>query len=344
MSPVSAAILVSGPAKGMLPKGLLERMADGRPRSRRALANSLDLGIDELERELERLKALGLEILEGDGGELRLAEPIDWIDVASVEASLDPGLRPHIDRIERFFDLESTNRHLLGQPAPDAGRMRVAIAEYQHAGRGRRGRRWTMSPGAGVALSASWRFDRVPSRLTALSLAVGAAARRAIHDVAGLDVGLKWPNDLVVDGGKLGGILVEHAQIAGGRAHVVAGIGINVHVPETLLSVVSDWPGGARDLARATSVAIDRSLLAGALIERLVELFLEFATTGFEPYRAEWLAAHLLNGATVELRTDRGTDVVTVLGIESDGALIVENCTGETQRILSGDVTLRGGV
>jgi BirA family biotin operon repressor/biotin-[acetyl-CoA-carboxylase] ligase len=199
-----------------------------------------------------------------------------------------------------------------------------------------------MPAGAGVALSASWRFAAMPADFSALSLAVGAAARRAIRDAAALEVGLKWPNDLIVDGGKLGGILVELDRLADGACHVVAGIGVNVRLPPAVLATVSDAPGGARDLAGAVpGRCIDRADVARALIERLAALFAGYAATGFAPYRAEWLAAHVLDGAAIALTSSAGTAYGTVRGIGPDGALLVENESGETQRVVSGDVTVR---
>jgi BirA family biotin operon repressor/biotin-[acetyl-CoA-carboxylase] ligase len=270
------------------------------------------------------------------------AEPADRIEPAAIEPALSPWARARIESIEHALVLESTNRHLLDGPPPETGRARVAIAEFQTAGRGRRGRRWTMPAGAGIALSASWRFARPPESLPALSLAAGAAARRAIADAAGLEVGLKWPNDLIVDGGKLGGILVELAQLPDGACHVVAGIGINVRLPQALLETVSDAPGGARDLAGAAPAwPVDRNAVAGALIERLVELYADYAATGFTPYRDEWLTAHVLDGASISLSGTSGTFHARVLGIGPDGALIVEDEAGARQRVVSGDVTVR---
>jgi BirA family transcriptional regulator, biotin operon repressor / biotin---[acetyl-CoA-carboxylase] ligase len=264
------------------------------------------------------------------------------IEVASIESALAETTRACIESIEHSLVLESTNRVLLDGRPPASGKARVMIAEFQTAGRGRRGRSWTMPAGAGVALSVSWRFAQAPDSLAALSLAVGAAARRAIADVTGLRAGLKWPNDLIVDGGKLGGILIELSRLADGSCHVVAGIGINVRLPPEVLASVSDSPVGARDLAgSAPGWPIDRNAVARALIERAVELFAGYATAGFEPYRAEWLAAHVLDGKPVELTNGAGTTHGTVRGIGPDGALIVESESGERTRFISGDITVR---
>ena len=264
------------------------------------------------------------------------------IDIAAVTASLSTTARERIERIEHFAEIESTNRHLREGTRPAAGRMRVALAEYQSEGRGRQGRRWLMPTGTGIALSAAWTFSATPRELAALSLAVGAAVRRAIGDATGIELGLKWPNDLMLDGGKAGGILVETDPGAAGGCCVVAGIGINVSVPAEILASLSDMRSGARDLAGALhGAAIDRSRLAAALIERLVELFAGFADSGFAPYRDEWLAAHVLADAQVELKSAQGTAVGTVCGIDVDGALIVEDAAGARQRFLSGDVSIR---
>ncbi len=264
------------------------------------------------------------------------------VDVAAVTASLSTTARGRIEGIEHFAESESTNRHLFESAWPVAGRMRVALAEYQSAGRGRQGRRWLMPPGTGIALSAAWAFPAAPRELTALSLAVGAASRRAIRDATGIDLGLKWPNDLMLDGGKAGGILVETDHNAAGACRVVAGIGINVAVPAGILASLSDMRGGARDLASARQdVAIDRSQLAAAMIERLAELFAGFADSGFAPYRDEWLAAHVLAERRIELKSAQGSALGIVRGIDIDGALIVEDATGGRQRVLSGDISVR---
>ena len=219
---------------------------------------------------------------------------------------------------------------------------RVAIAEFQTSGRGRRGRSWTMPPGSGVALSASWRFGRDHRGLEALSLAVGAVIRRAVHGLTGLEVGLKWPNDLIVDGAKLGGILVELTQLPAGESHAVVGIGINVKAPAAFLAQASDFPHGATDLASAApDWSVDRAGLAAQLISQLIDLFASFPAGGFEPYRAEWLAAHVLHGQPVELDSTSGKTSGTVVDVGVDGVLVVESESGERHRVISGDVTLR---
>jgi BirA family biotin operon repressor/biotin-[acetyl-CoA-carboxylase] ligase len=326
----------------MLPVPLLERLADGEPQNRIGLAAALGIGISELDVQIEQLAAAGVAFRELDAASVQLAQAIDWIDPAVVEAGLSPETRSRIHAFERRLVLESTNRHLLAAPPPPCNTASIAIAEYQTGGRGRRGRQWRMPPGAGIALSVAWCFERRPEALSALSLAMGAVARRALLDHAELETGLKWPNDLICAGRKLGGILIEFGASPDGACHVVAGIGVNYAVPATYLAEVASWRHGAIDLLSAIAPrTMSRVAVATVLIDRIVGLLADYARSGFAPYRGEWLQAHVLDGAAVELETARGIEQGTVRGIEADGALVLENAAGGLQRFVSGDVTLR---
>src|SRR5690606_14023669 len=244
-------------------------------------------------------------------------------------------------RLELFTVIESTNRYLLDRPPPP-GTLAACVAEYQTAGRGRRGRSWRVPFGAGLCLSASWQFERMPAELAALTLAAGVTARRVLRQVAGVDVALKWPNDLVWDDRKLGGILLEMSGEAQGGCHVVIGIGLNVDVPRDVLARVSDWPRGAVDLAEATAGRPPgRNELAAELIAAFGELCRDYARTGFAPYRAAWRRADHLDGKRVTLDDPAGAVVATACGIDADGALLVETASGERRRVIAGDVSVR---
>jgi BirA family biotin operon repressor/biotin-[acetyl-CoA-carboxylase] ligase len=242
-----------------------------------------------------------------------------------------------------FTELGSTNRHLLAVPPP-AGELNVCVAEYQTDGRGRRGRHWSAPLGAGVCLSVGWQFADAPAELGALTLAVGVVVRRALQRVAGLEIALKWPNDLVWDERKLGGILLELAAEAQGGSHVVAGIGINVALPPEVLPTLSDWPRGAVDLATALPQGPPpRVALVAALVNGLAQLLAEYPATGFGAYRSAWRAADYLRGRAVRLDEAAGPVTGTALGIDADGALLIETAAGARRRIVAGDVSVRSG-
>jgi BirA family biotin operon repressor/biotin-[acetyl-CoA-carboxylase] ligase len=220
----------------------------------------------------------------------------------------------------------------------------VCLAEFQTAGRGRRGRRWSTPLGAGICLSVGWQFAGMPAELSALALAVGVAVRRVLARVAGLTIALKWPNDLVCDGRKLGGILLELAAEGHGGAHVVAGVGLNVALPPDLLPILSDWPRGAIDLETVLGrEPPSRTVLAAALVSELAALLVDYPAGGFAAYRGEWEAGDYLRGRPVRVDDVAGSIAGTALGIDDDGALLVEAAGGERRRIVAGDVSVRSG-
>jgi BirA family biotin operon repressor/biotin-[acetyl-CoA-carboxylase] ligase len=320
---------------------LLRHLADAEPISGEALARELGVTRAAVWKGVSKLKARGLGIEAIPGRGYRLDRPIDLLDRAVIEARLDERASRHVERIDLFTEIGSTNDHLLRTPETRANRMTVCLAEYQNAGRGRRGRGWTAPLGGGLCLSVGWRYAEMPGDISALSLAVGVVARRVIGALAGAEIALKWPNDLVYDDRKLGGILIEISAEAHGGCYIVAGLGLNVSVPTAQLAAVSDWPRGAVDLAGATGGRQPaRSELAAALIAGLAELFADYGTTGFAPYREEWSGAHMLDGREVCLIELSGESRGTVRGIDADGALILDTDSGR-RRVVAGDISLR---
>ena len=323
-------------------RALLRALADGAPHSGEALARRFSVTRAAIWKQISKLEAYGVAIEATPGRGYRLRRPIDFLDEGRIVAELDPQSRAAIASLEVFAELDSTNRHLLGRPAPPPGKLDVALAEFQHAGRGRLGRTWSAPLGGGLCLSVGWQFDESPPALSALSLALGVVARRAIHALASVEVGLKWPNDLVFEGRKLGGVLIEISAEAQGACRVVAGIGLNVSIPSEQLVTLSDWPGGAVDLSSIAGGALPgRSELAARLVSEIAALVATYPRTGFSAYASEWEGAHVLADAPVRLVEPGGESFGIVRGIEADGALVVESDAGSRRRVVAGDVTLR---
>jgi len=320
---------------------LLRVLADGRTHSGEELAREFDVTRAAIWKQVGKLADWGLDVEATAGAGYRLTRRIDLLDADSVRTLLGPAASARLGRLEVFTELGSTNRHLLDAP-PTVGKLDICVAEFQTAGRGRRGRSWRAPLGAGVMLSAGWRFADMPAELSALTLAVGVVVRRALKSVAGIDIALKWPNDLVFDERKLGGILLELSMEAQGGAHVVAGIGLNVAVPPELLPALCDWPRGAVDLATALrGEPPTRAMLVAALVSGLAELFAAYPTTGFGAYRGDWRAADFLCGRAVRLDEAAGAVAGTALGIDADGALLIETTAGVRRRVVAGDVSVR---
>jgi BirA family biotin operon repressor/biotin-[acetyl-CoA-carboxylase] ligase len=320
---------------------LLHALADGRTHSGEELARAFGITRAAVWKQIGKLAAWGITVEAAPGSGYRLPRRLDLLDTQSLRAALAPGVAARLAKLEVYTELESTNRHLLGV-APPVGQLDVCLAEFQTAGRGRRGRRWSTPLGAGICLSVGWQFAGMPAELAALTLAVGVAVRRVLARVAGVEIALKWPNDLVCDDRKLGGILLEVAAEGQGGAHVVAGIGLNVALPRDLLPSLSDWPRGAIDLATAMgSEPPPRVVLVAALVGELAELFSDYSLNGFAAYRGEWGSADYLRGRSVRV-DDAGAPIAGfALGIDVDGALLVETMDGERHRVVAGDVSVR---
>ncbi len=327
----------------MTPERLLHALADGRTHSGEDLARTFGITRAAVWKQVGKLAQWGLEVEAAPGSGYRLQRPLDLLDAATVRAALEPAAAARLARLDVFTELESTNRHLLAA-APAVGRLDVCLAEFQTAGRGRRGRRSATPHAAGIWLAVGWQFAGMPAELAALTLAVGVAVRRVLARVAGLTVALKWPNDLVCDERKLGGILLELAAEGQGGVHVVAGVGLNVALPSGLLPTLSDWPRGAIDLKTALAdEPPPRAVLAAALVSELSALLVDYPARGFAAYRDEWQAGDYLRGRAVRVDDAAGPIVGTAAGIDFDGALLVELASGERRRIVAGDVSVRSG-
>jgi BirA family biotin operon repressor/biotin-[acetyl-CoA-carboxylase] ligase len=321
---------------------LLRVLADGELHSGEDLARRFGVTRAAVAKHRGKLQAWGLAVTAVPGAGYRLEQPIDLLTAAAVRAELPRDVEPLVANLDVHLELDSTNRVLLDRAPPHGSGLDVCIAEYQHAGRGRRGRTWRAPLGACLCLSAAWRFAETPPELAALALAVGVAVRRAVARTARIEIALKWPNDLVYAQRKLGGILLELAAEAHGGCRVVAGVGLNVSVPRAQLAELCDWPGGAIDVATAGGAPPPpRAELAAAIVAELALLLVSYAETGFEPYRREWRAADCLRGRAIDVLDARGSVSGTALGIDGDGALLVATADGERRRVLSGDVSVR---
>lgn len=228
---------------------------------------------------------------------------------------------------------ELSRRADLGAPAGT-----VIVADRQSAGRGRRGRQWLSDPAAGLTFSVLWRFPGSPARLAGLSLAVGVALARALENLGAAAVCLKWPNDLLLRQGdgyaKLAGILIELAADRRGSQAVI-GIGLNLQPPG------GELPQPAAGLSQAMPVLPERHAVLAAILSTLAGVLDNFAADGFAGIKEEWQQRHAWQGEAVLLLGEGEPPQAGVcLGVDQDGALLLEGATG-IQRIFSGDVSLR---
>jgi len=252
-----------------------------------------------------------------------------------------PGAR--LDILEVFSEIESTNSYLLDQPAPPAGRFRVALADYQTAGRGRFDRIWQSPPSSGLCLSLAYTFQKVPTRVPALTLALGIGVVEALQRLEITDISLKWPNDIMTVRGKLGGILTE-ARNSADALTVVAGVGLNVELPESMrISDEANFRNGIADIRDCTGTPPSRESLSVAVIESLFDCMLRFESDGFAPFRDEWQKYDWLCGKRVIVDNPEDRQSGIAEGVDHDGALIIRS-GNDRRRLIAGTVTLAEGL
>ncbi|MFN6961590.1 MAG: biotin--[acetyl-CoA-carboxylase] ligase [Rhodocyclaceae bacterium] len=237
---------------------------------------------------------------------------------------------------ELLPECASTNALLLSRAEAGAPSGTVLIAESQTAGRGRRGRPWHCAPGESLTFSLLWRFAPGTQPL-GLSLAAGLAVVQALEKLgagqtAPRTIRLKWPNDVLKEGTKLAGILVELVPNAPHAA--VIGIGLNLELPATM-------PDELRAHSAALDVAVDPNVLLAAILIELRATLETFATAGFGALREAWLARHAFGDTPIRLLSDFAPPREGICrGVDVDGALLLET-SGRVERILSGEVSLR---
>jgi BirA family biotin operon repressor/biotin-[acetyl-CoA-carboxylase] ligase len=290
-----------------------------------------------------RLRELGVEVEGLPRQGYRLALPCSPLSSRAVREQIAPELRERLHDLQVCWNTTSTNADLLAQPAP-RGRFSVRLAEYQSAGRGRRGRSWLAAPGAALCLSWSWRFDALPAHVGSLGLAIGIAAVGTLCSFGLEGAGLKWPNDLVTDEGKLAGILIELVSESAGPALVVIGIGMNVTLGDTLRDAVRAEGNRACDLRSLATSRGDslpqRNELAARLVSDGVTMLQRWERAGFAPLMAEWQQLDRLRGKEVVLRGPASELRGIARGVDIDGALLLDD--GSTvHRCNSGEATVR---
>lgn len=311
---------------------LLRALAAG-PRTAGELRAALDWPDTALDAALAHAQAL---IRRDAGGRMHAREHFDALAAEDVARCLPAAARGAFD-LDVVDATGSTNADLVAAAARlPSGHVRAA--EWQVAGRGRRGRRWLAPPGAGLAFSILWKFPRGAAHLSGLSLAVGVAVARGLEACGAPPLELKWPNDVLARDGadlaKLCGILIEIAPSAGGPVPVVIGIGINVAPVEAAV--------GQR-VASLAGLGVGRprhAILAGVL-GALAPVLRGFEQEGFAALRAEWNARHAYADTPVVASAEPGAPQAGIArGVDADGALLIDTAAGRV-RLIGGEISLR---
>lgn len=290
-------------------------------------------------KQLNRLAELGIEVESVKGQGYRVPGGLDLLDANRVREQLKPASSNLLREVRVLESVDSTNAEVLRQLVDGSDpRGLVCTAERQTAGRGRRGRQWVSPFARNIYLSLAWDFSEGASALEGLSLAIGVAAVRALKELNLGPVSLKWPNDILVEGAKLGGVLLEMSGDAAGQIQVVIGLGLNVSMSAATGSAIDQsWT----DLDRVSGGRTPpRNHLLAALLDELLPLLQNFDREGFSPWRDEWRALDALADAQVLLHSGPDQFAGIARGVDDRGALLLETASG-IRPVFGGEVSLR---
>jgi len=256
-------------------------------------------------------------------------------------AEIRDGLRTTVfgrERIDYFPIIDSTNVHARAIADGGAPQGTLVVAEAQLRGKGRMGRSWHSPAGEGIYVSVILRPRVLPSEAPQLVLMTAVAAAETLLANAALPFTIKWPNDILVGGKKIAGILTEMSLDRDRIDYVVIGLGLNVNTRAE--SMPPEIAGIATSLCAVTGRMFSRAELLRTFLEKLESYYGLFQERHFEPIRERWLDLARIIGKHVKIAGVGHTYEGEVVDIDRDGFLILKSLDGTVERILAGDVSL----
>jgi BirA family biotin operon repressor/biotin-[acetyl-CoA-carboxylase] ligase len=322
---------------------LIAALADGRFHTGDELGAQFGVSKAAIWKAVRKLADFNLDIHSVRGKGYRLSEPLCLLSEPQILARLPASRRDQLSGIEVLHSVDSTNSHALRRVQSGVldlavGRCWVCLAECQTAGKGRRGRHWVSPYGHNLYLSLVREFSNGAAALDGLSLVVGLAVVTALADLGYSGLALKWPNDVLLDGRKLAGILLEVSGDVTGLCHVVIGVGLNLRSNHAAMAAV-EQPWTALDQAGFQRAM--RNEVVGAILSKLLTALHMFEHSGFGPFIPKWQEYDCTFGREIALLTAAGAIHGKGRGVSDGGALLLETADGSVQRFHGGEVSLR---
>ncbi|MNZ77604.1 Bifunctional ligase/repressor BirA [compost metagenome] len=312
-----------------VPLTLISILADGEFHSGEQLGERLGMSRAAINKHIQTLRDWGVDVFTVPGKGYSLPEPIQLLDENVIRSQLKQG------KVTVLPVIDSTNQYLLDR-INELNSGDSCVAEYQQAGRGRRGRKWFSPFGANLYLSMFWRLEQGPAAAIGLSLVIGIVIAEVLHDLGADKVRVKWPNDLYLNDRKLAGILVEMTGKTGDAAQIVIGAGLNMVMRNVQADVVNQ---GWITLQEA-GVTIDRNILAVRLIKELRQSLMLFEQEGLSPFLGRWEKLDNFIHRPVKLIIGDKEIFGTSRGIDAQGALLLEQ-EGILKPWVGGEISLR---
>ncbi|MBC8947527.1 MULTISPECIES: bifunctional biotin--[acetyl-CoA-carboxylase] ligase/biotin operon repressor BirA [Xenorhabdus] len=312
------------------PLKLIKVLSDGEIHSGQQLGQELGMSRAGINKHIQTIREWGVDVLTLPGKGYRFPTPMSLLDKEIIENYL-----PN-DCIEVMPVIDSTNQYILEKLTElDSGA--ACVAEYQYAGRGRRGRKWVSAFGRNLYLSMYWRLEQGPAAAIGLSLVVGIVIAEVLNRQGAERVKVKWPNDLYLDDKKLAGILVELTGKTGDAAHVVIGIGINVSMSsDQQRSINQNWTN-----LQQSGTIIERNKLVAEIIVELKKSLIQFENEGLTSFIPRWFELDNFINRSVKLIIGDQEVHGIARGIDQQGALLLD-INGVVVPYIGGEISLRG--
>lgn len=310
-----------------VPLKLIALLADGSFHSGEHLGEALGMSRAAINKHIQTIREWGLDVFTVPGKGYSLPAPIQLLDAERITHLLNE------QRITVLPVVDSTNQYLLDRIA-ELQSGDACVAEYQQAGRGRRGRRWVSPFGANLYLSMFWRLEQGPAAAIGLSLVIGIVMAETLQRLGAENVRVKWPNDLYLNDRKLAGILVELTGKTGDAAQLVIGAGINLAMRDTH-TIDQGWIN-----LQEAGIDIDRNELTATLLNELRRTLPQFEQQGLAPFIARWRQLDNFNDRPVKLLIGEQQIFGIARGIDQQGALLLEQ-DGVIKPFIGGEISLR---
>ncbi|WP_448547313.1 bifunctional biotin--[acetyl-CoA-carboxylase] ligase/biotin operon repressor BirA [Thalassotalea fusca] len=314
---------------------LIEQLAAGQFVSGQVIGETLGISRAAISKHIKALEEMGIDVFRVTGKGYRLAEPLQLLDkqiIANYCASVCSA-----NKIEVHSVIDSTNTFLLRRIPNQVQKGQVCVAEFQSAGRGRRGRTWVSPFGSHIYFSLYWYLEQGMAAAMGLNVVVALAISDAIQNLYQLNAQLKWPNDIYLNDRKLAGILIELEGQALEPCHSVIGIGLNVNMPEQMAEKI-DQPWS--DIQSHVNQSVDRNELVGELIKCLNKRLLAHEESGISSMVNDWLQRDKYLNQRVTLISGTKETTGICRGINAQGALLLEQ-QGAVKPIYGGEISLR---
>lgn len=307
---------------------ILALLSSGQFVSGEQLATELGISRAAVNKHIDALETYGVAIYSVKGRGYKLANPISLIDASRLVQSID-------NRCFYFDEIASTNGFILSHTT-ELKNGDVCVAEYQSAGRGRRGRTWVSPYGHHLYFSLFWTFPQGMAQAMGLSLVVACTLVEVLKSFGVENIGVKWPNDIYLDNKKLAGILIEMSGQADSQCQLIIGVGVNMAMSEEQGKGI-DQPWS--DLSDLVDMP-DKTALVIELQKQLKRDIQLFEREGLRAFKLRWQAADLFYGREIRLlMADNFVDGIC-RGVDEQGAVLLETAEG-VQAFIGGEISLR---